>query len=320
MTPVEFAYLAGWRVVRALPRPVAAAVFQAAADRAYRKRGRGTTRLAANLRRVVGPELPAAEFEQLLRRAMRSYARYWLEMFRLSSLTRAQIREHFRLDGAEVLAAEMATGRGAVVALPHAGNWDAAGAWVAAMDWPIATVMERLKPEGVYERFFAFRRRLGMEILPTHGGERAPFDVLADRLGEGWLVPLLADRDLSARGIEVRFFDGRARMPAGPALLAIRTGAPLYVANMWYEPDGPRGRLVGPLTVPDPDSGPLVERVRVLTQLVADELAAGIAQHPEDWHMLQRVWIDESSTPAASEPPAVASEPPAGPTTTAGPV
>lgn len=301
MTPVEFGYLAGWRAVRTLPRPVAAAVFRAAADYAYRKGGPGTSRLAANLRRVVGPEPPRAELDELVRRGMHSYARYWLDVFRMPSLRRDQHLDNFQLVGAELLAADVAAGRGAVVALPHSGNWDAAGAWVASMGWPIATVMERLKPEGVYERFLAFRRELGMEILPTHGGERAPFDVLADRLDAGYVVPLLADRDLSARGVEVRFFGGRARMPAGPALLAIRTGAPLYAAGLWYEPAGPRGRLAGPLEVPDPDSGPLDARVRILTQRIADELAAGIARHPEDWHMLQRVWIDEPGRATGSE-------------------
>ncbi|MFY1671804.1 phosphatidylinositol mannoside acyltransferase [Plantactinospora sp. WMMB334] len=299
MTPVEFAYLAGWRAVRALPRPAAAALFRAAADRAWRGRGPGIQRLTANLRRVVGPELPPAALDDLVRRGMRSYARYWLDVFRLPSRSRAQLRDDFRLDGADVLAATMAAGRGGVVALPHSGNWDAAGAWVAANGWPIATVMERLRPEGVFARFVEFRRRLGMEILPTHGGARAPFEVLAERLAAGYLVPLLADRDLSARGIEVRFFGGRARMPAGPALLAIRTGAPLYVAHLWYDRAGPRGRLVGPLEVPAPESGPLDQRVRVLTQRIADRLAAGIAERPEDWHMLQRVWIDEPARPAA---------------------
>jgi len=178
-----------------------------------------------------------------------------------------------------------------VVALPHGGNWDAAGAWVAAQGWPITTVAERLKPEGVYERFLAFRRALGMEIIPLTGGERAPLDLLVERLsdGSGTVVPLLADRDLSSRGVEVRFFGGRTRMPAGPALLALRTGAPLYVAHMWYEPDRPVARLDGPIEVPT--DGPLDARARELTQRVADRLAEGIARHPEDWHMLQRVWL-----------------------------
>ncbi|MEU3453605.1 phosphatidylinositol mannoside acyltransferase [Micromonospora sp. NPDC006766] len=306
MNLTELGYVAGWRLARALPRPVVAAAFRAGADRAHRKGGPGTARLRANLRRVVGPELPEAELDELVRAGLRSYARYWMEAFRLPSRSRREILAGFRLDGAELLAADVASGRGAVVALPHAGNWDAAGAWVAATGWPITTVAERLKPEGVYERFLAFRQGLGMEILPTHGGERPAFDVLVDRLRAGAVVPLLADRDLSARGVEVDFFGGRTRMPAGPALLAIRTGAPLYVTTMWYEPDIPRGALAGPLELPDPDSGPLDARVRVLTQRIADGLAAGIARHPEDWHMLQRMWLDQRAdgSGAPAQPPA----------------
>ncbi|NJP33887.1 phosphatidylinositol mannoside acyltransferase [Micromonospora thermarum] len=293
MTLTELAYLAGWRAVRALPRPVAAAAFQVGADRAHRRGGAGTARLRANLRRVVGADVPEAELDRLVRAGLRSYARYWMEAFRLPSLSRAEILAGFRLDREELLAADVAAGRGAVVALPHAGNWDAAGAWVAAMGWPIATVAERLKPEGVYQRFLAFRRGLGMEILPTHGGERPAFDVLVDRLRAGFVVPLLADRDLSARGVEVDFFGGRTRMPPGPALLALRTGAPLYVASLWYEPGVARASIEGPLPVPGPEEGPLDVRARALTQRIADGLAAGIARHPEDWHMLQRMWLDQ---------------------------
>ncbi|SIR00155.1 phosphatidylinositol mannoside acyltransferase [Micromonospora avicenniae] len=295
MNLTELGYVAGWRFVRALPRPVVAAAFRAGADRAARKGGAGTSQLRANLRRVVGPELPDAELDDLVRRGMRSYARYWMEAFRLPSLSREQILAAFHLDGAEQLAADVAAGTGAVIALPHAGNWDAAGAWVAANGWPITTVAERLESDGVYGRFLAFRRSLGMEILPNRGGERPAFDVLVDRLRAGAVVPLLADRDLSARGVEVDFFGGRTRMPAGPALLALRTGAPLYVASLWYEPDRARAALVGPIAVPGAEEGPLDQRVRTLTQRVADEFAVGIARHPEDWHMLQRMWLDQRS-------------------------
>ncbi|MEU7959271.1 phosphatidylinositol mannoside acyltransferase [Micromonospora humida] len=305
MNLTELGYVAGWRLARALPPPVVAAAFRAGADRAHRARGRGATRLRANLRRVVGPDLPEPELDALVRQGLRSYARYWMEAFRLPSLSRQQILDGFHLGGSDMLAADVAAGRGAVVALPHAGNWDAAGAWVAATGWPITTVAERLKPEGVYQRFLAFRQTLGMEILPTHGGARPAFDVLVDRLHSGAVVPLLADRDLSARGIEVDFFGARTKMPAGPALLAIRTGAPLYVASLWYEPEMPRAQLEGPLPVPEPDSAPLDERVRVLTQRIADRLAAGIARHPQDWHMLQRMWLDQrGSTDGGSTAPA----------------
>lgn len=305
MNLTEAGFVAGWRLVRALPRPVAAAAFRMGADRAHRKDGGGTRRLRASLRRVVGPEMPDAELDVLVRAGLRSYARYWMEAFRLPGLSRAEILAGFRLDGQELLAADVAAGRGAVVALPHAGNWDAAGAWVAATGWPMTTVAERL-PDGVYERFVGFREGLGMEILPNHGGPRPAFDVLVDRLRAGYVVPLLADRDLSARGVEVDFFGGRTRMPAGPALLAIRTGAPLYVASMWYEPDAACASIEGPLPLPDPDSAPLDERVRTVTQRIADGLAAGIARHPQDWHMLQRMWLDQGrdGTPTSAQPPA----------------
>ncbi|MEV0394951.1 phosphatidylinositol mannoside acyltransferase [Polymorphospora rubra] len=301
MNLVEFGYVAGWRLVRMMPRPVAARLFRAGADRAHRKGGRGAARLKANLRRVVGPAMPEAELDELVRAGLRSYARYWVEMFRLPSLSREAVLAGFRLDGEELLAADVAAGRGAVVALPHAGNWDLAGAWVAAKGWPMTTVMERLKPEGVFARFVAFRQGIGMGIIPLTGGQKPPFGILEEKIGQGHVVPLLADRDMSARGVEVDFFGGRTRMPAGPALLALRTGAPLYVASMWFEDGIARAALDGPLAVPDPESAPLDERVRALTQRVADHLAAGIARHPEDWHMLQRMWLDE---PARARPTA----------------
>src|SRR5690606_25263406 len=221
---------------------------------------------------------------------LRSYARYWLEVFRLPAMTPAQIRHRFRLGREELLAKAMADGAGAIVALPHSGNWDLAGAWVATNGWKLTTVAERLRPEGLYERFLAFRRHLGMRIIPLRGGERPPLTVLEESVRDNHLVPLLADRDLSTRGIEVEFFGGRTRMPAGPALLALRTGAPLFAVDLWYEREAARGHLHGPLPLP-PD-GPLDQRVRVLTQQIADHFAAGIAAHPADWHMLQRVWLD----------------------------
>jgi lauroyl/myristoyl acyltransferase len=310
MSLVEIGYAAGWRVVRTLPRAMTWPVFAAGADLAARRRGPGAQRLATNLRQVVGPAMPEAEFDQLVRAGLRSYARYWLEAFRLPSVSRDEILRTFRLDGEEILAAHVASGRGAIVALPHGGNWDLAGAWVAAKGWPITTVAERLKPEKVYEQFLAFRRGLGMEIIPLTGGDRPVLDILEERVCGGAVVPLLADRDLSARGVEVDFFGARTRMPAGPALLALRTGAPLYTADMWFERDAACARIVGP--VPVPVDGSLDTRVRHLTQRVADGLAAGIAAHPEDWHMLQRLWAAQS----VPSPSAAAASSPAGPGST----
>jgi phosphatidylinositol dimannoside acyltransferase len=285
----ELGYAAGWRIVRGLPEPVAAAAFRAAADVAYRRRGPAVRRLRDNLRRVVGPEVDDGELDRLVRAGLRSYARYWQEVFRLPSWSHGQILRRFRLDGGHRLGEAVEAGTGAVVAVPHGGNWDAAGAWAAANGWPLTTVAERLRPESLFERFLRFRQRLGMQIIPLRGGERPPLEMLAESLSKAHIVPLLADRDLSARGIEVSFFGGRTRMPAGPAILALRTGAPLYVVEMWYEPDAACGRLHGPL--PLPTDGGLDQRIRSLTQQVADHLGAGIAAHPGDWHMLQRLWL-----------------------------
>ena len=286
MNLVETGYAAGWRVVRALPRPVGAALFAAGAEIAVRRNTRGVARLRENLRRVVGD----ADLEALVRRGMHSYLRYYLEAFRLPSMSRRQILAGFQLGGHEMLADDVATGRGAIVALPHGGNWDIAGAWVAAQGWPIVAVAERLRPEGLYRRFVEFRESLGMEIIPLTGAEKPPFDLLVEKLEKGYAVALLADRDLPGRGVEVEFFGARTTMPPGPALLALRSGAPLYAADMWYEKAGARSRLNGPLPMPDPDSGSLADRVRTVTQDLARQFEAGIRRHPEDWHMLQRMW------------------------------
>jgi len=297
---VELGYAAGWGLIKALPERTAWAIFRAAADRAARKRGPATQRLARNLRHVVGPDVAPDEMDRLVREGLRSYARYWLEAFRLPTLSREQILRGFHFERGHLLGEAVEAGTGCVIALPHAGNWDFAGAWVLAHGWPITTVAERLKPEGLYRRFVAYRESLGMEIIPTVGGERPPMDILEDRVREARVVPLLADRDLSARGVEVEFFGGRTRMPAGPALLALRTGAPLFTVTLWYDVDGPHALVDDPVPVPRPDSGPLDVRVRALTQTIADRLADGIAKHPADWHMLQKLWLDEQ--PRAEQP------------------
>ena len=282
---IELGYAAGWRVVRALPLPVARRLFTAAADRAYRRNGPGTQRLRRNLTQVV-PDLD----DSLVRAGLRSYARYWLEAFRLPSQTREQFLAGFHMspENYDELKSVIAEGRGVVLALPHVGNWDAAAAWAVSNGWPLVTVAERLKPESVFQQFVAYREKLGMEVLPLTGGQRPPLDVLAERLQQGWLVALLGDRDLSRSGVEVTFFGGRTRMPAGPAILAIRTGAPLYAVDLSFT----ESQTVAVLRRIIPSTeGALDVRVKATTQALADAYAEGIAQHPQDWHMLQKLWL-----------------------------
>jgi phosphatidylinositol dimannoside acyltransferase len=293
---VDLGYAAGWRLVRALPRPVAAALFAAGADRAARRGGPAVQRLRRNLRRVVGPGPAEAELDALVRAGLRSYARYWLEAFRLPAQSPERVLADFHFPGQGELAAAMAAGRGCILALPHMANWDAAAAWAVTRGWPLITVAERLRPESLFDRFVAYREKLGMEVVPLTGGRRPPLDVLAEKAAQGYAVALLADRDLSARGVEVRFFGGRTRMPPGPALLALRTGAPLFAATLWYSPTQTNA-AVQRIEVPAEPEGPLDARVRLVTQRLADAFEAGIAAHPQDWHMLQKLWLTE---PAAA--------------------
>ncbi|MFD0777039.1 phosphatidylinositol mannoside acyltransferase, partial [Streptomonospora algeriensis] len=185
-------------------------------DAAWLRRGPGVRRLEANLRRVAGPD----RIRALSRAGMRSYLRYFYEMFMLESYTDEDMRARVDCTGIEYLEDILASGRGVVAALPHMGNWDLAGAWVTRYGIPVTTVAERLKPESLFERFVAFREGLGIEVLPLTGGSTHSFGVLARRLRQGRLVCLLADRDLTATGVEVAFFGEPARLPAGPAALA----------------------------------------------------------------------------------------------------
>jgi KDO2-lipid IV(A) lauroyltransferase len=183
----------------------------------------------------------------------------------------------------------LADGRGVVFALPHMGNWDQAGAWIINRGaGSFTTVMERIKPESVYERFVAFREGLGMEVLPASGGSR-PFGVLAQRLRAGKVVCLPCDRDVTGSGIEVEFFGERARMMAGPAALAVQTGAALIPVSLWFDGDGWGVRFYD--EIPVPAEGDRKQRVAAMTQRIARAFEDGIAAHPADWHMLQRVFV-----------------------------
>ena len=270
------AYVAGWTIVKALPERLARRLFDAGAALAFRRQGKGTRRLRSNLARVA----PDADLDALTLAGLRSYARYWREVFRLPTVPPRVITERVRCEN-EHLLRDWTAETGAVAVLPHMGNWDVAGAWATLTGLKFTTVAERLKPEGLFDRFVAFRESLGMEVVPLTGGQN-PFDALVDRLKPGWLVCLLGDRDLTARGVEVEFFGETAKFPAGPAALALRTGAALLPATLWFEGDGWVIRMHDP--VPHTDIG-------TMTQHVARVFEEGIRAHPEDWHMLQRLWL-----------------------------
>ncbi|MER7624101.1 phosphatidylinositol mannoside acyltransferase [Streptomyces sp. NPDC126503] len=280
-------YGLGWSTVKKLPEPVAAGLGRRIADTAWKRRGPGVLRLEANLARVV-PDATPERLAALSKAGMRSYMRYWMESFRLPAWSTERVAGSVSIKDIHLVEETLAAGRGVVLALPHLANWDLAGVWVTrGLGVPFTTVAERLKPESLYDRFVAYRESLGMEVVPHNGG--AAFGTLARRLRAGGLVCLVADRDLSSSGTEVTFFGERARMPGGPAILAQQTGALLLPATLWYD-DTPvmKGRIHAPVDVPE--TGTRAEKTSVMTQALADAFAEGIADHPEDWHMLQRLW------------------------------
>ncbi|MCX5202531.1 phosphatidylinositol mannoside acyltransferase [Streptomyces sp. NBC_00237] len=284
---VDGLYGLGWAGVKKLPEPVVVKLGRTIADQVWKRRGKSVLRLESNLARVV-PDASPARLRALSKAGMRSYMRYWMESFRLPSWTPERIAADVRIADNHRITEALESGRGVVLALPHMGNWDLAGVWVTScLGHPFTTVAERLKPESLYDRFVAYRESLGMEVLPHTGG--SAFGTLARRLRGGGLVCLVADRDLSASGVEVKYFGESAKMPAGPAILAQQTGALLLPVTLWY--DGPkmmRGRIHPPVDVPE--TGTRGEKTSAMTQALADAFATGIAEHPEDWHMLQRLW------------------------------
>jgi KDO2-lipid IV(A) lauroyltransferase len=196
---------------------------------------------------------------------------------------------HINAEGEEALFSNLKSGRGVVIALPHMGNFEQAGAWVVARGaGSFTTVAERLKPESVYEAFLRFRQSLGMDVLPLTGGG-SPFGTLAQRLRGGSLVCLVADRDLTDSGVEVELFGERARIAAGPAALAVQTGAALLPVATWFEGEDEWGAHIYD-EIPVPQAGTRAEKVAAMSRELAQVFTRGIAEHPDAWHMLQRVF------------------------------
>ena len=302
-----WAYLLGWKIVCRLPRRWAEWAFRRVADWVWWRRGPRVRQLEANLARVIPaarlarPDAPATGLRQLSRQGVRSYLRYWLEVFRLPVIPSEEILGHMRCTGEEETAfAHMAAGRGVIFALPHMGNWEHAGAWIVLRGaGKFTTVAERLRPQSLYDSFVAFRGSLGMEVLP-HSGGNSRFGVLARRLRAGGLVCLLCERDLTGSGIEVSFFGEPARVMGGPAALAIHTGAALMPVTLWY--DGPWWCAHIHPEIAVPGEGGHGDKTAVMTQQLADVFETAIARHPEDWHMLQKVFVADLDPGRLAQP------------------
>ena len=284
--------------VERLPESVGRALFSGSA---------GARRLRANQARIR-PGLGPVRARLLSAAAMRSYMRYYYECFRLPVLGEDRILARVQLDNDAELRADLASGRSATAALVHTGNWDMAGAWACIDLAPVHTLAERLEPAGLYEDFLRFRTGLGMTIYPVvrgGGGLRA----LEEDMAAGvCFTPILADRDLTASGVEVRLAGHAMLVAPGPALLAQRTGCAIYPVFSRYERLARRrraaagtrwglrltvGEPVRAETTPDSDSRERAADVRRMSQEWMDQFEPWLRAHLEDWHMLQRVFVSD---------------------------
>jgi len=294
-------FAAGWRAVRMLPEPAARGAFDRAGRWAAGREGKGTRQLRANLRVATGGRLPEPELAALTTHALRSYARYWQEAFRLPAYSTPRIVAGTEVIGREHLEKAHASGRGMVMALPHSGNWDVAGVWfVDYLGGPFMTVAERLKPESLYKRFLQYRESLGFRVVPLTGGPRPSTEVLREWLADGGVTCLLVDRNLGSGGVSVEFLGRTTAMPGGAALLAAQTGAALVPCVCQFTERG--WRLVFSPEVPVDGPGRLKDRVAAAMQGVADAFGESIPRQPEDWHMLGRIWPDVPPDPPTRRP------------------
>jgi KDO2-lipid IV(A) lauroyltransferase len=280
-----YIYFAGWRIVRWLPEKFAYSLAYSIADLLTRRNGKSVQRLRSNLERTQ-QDITTLDLNLLTFQAMRSYMRYWCDTFRFPDWSKQRVQETVTVENEHLLMDAIAAKTGVIVSLPHAGNWDHAGAYFCAKGVNLVTVAEHLKPEKLFLKFLEYRQNMGMEVLPLDG---RVLGTLAQRLRQGALVALVADRDLSRSGIDVTFFNAPSRMPAGPALLAIKTDAPLITAFVSYTESGIH---IVFKNVVLPTAGTQEQRVSEIVQMTAMHFEEGIKQNPEDWHMLQRIWTD----------------------------
>ncbi len=280
------AYALAWSALRYMPAPMAYSLMQFVADRVTKSNVAGVVRLRKNYARVH-PEYSESQLEAAVKAGMRSYLRYWCDTFRLPSWSDKRIISSVTVTNEEFLREPLAAGLGCIVSLPHAGNWDHAGAYFCKTGAPVVTVAEHLEPEKLFRKFVSYRESLGMEVLDASSRSLA---MLSQRLRANRLVALVADRDLSRSGVNVEFCGGPARMPGGPALLSIQTGAPLITAFVSYTPSGLHIHFDE--AIPVPEEGSTSEKVAMMIQETARRLEEHLKENIIDWHMLQRIWVD----------------------------
>ena len=293
--------VAGYRLgavaSRLVPMPLSDVVAKGVALPALLASGEKRQMVDRHLARVV-PELSISRRRRMVSAVFDNYARYYLESFRLPSISARSVARHFTIDGFEHVTNGLSSGRGVVVALPHLGGWEWAGRWITDQGIPMTVVVERLDPPELFDWFVELRREFGMTVVPL--GPEAGGAVLS-ALRRNEIVCLLSDRFISGSGVAVDFLGERTLLPAGPATLSSRTGAPLLPTAVYFQGRGAgHHAVVRPPIDTDRHGRGLRETVQSCTQTLADELAGLIRRAPDQWHLLQPNWPSDPGWPHGS--------------------
>ena len=298
---VDLGYWLGWNALWIMPTRLAHSLFDAAAHIAWRRKAKSVQQLELNLSRVLDCELDDPRLRPLSLRTMKSYMRYYCETFMLPRWTDEQLLGRVRAENSEPVLAAMKSG-GVVLSLPHLANWDWAGAWAARYFGSLCTVAERLRPEGVFQKFLKTRQDRGITLMPLTG-DGGTYEFLREHVNQGRLVALLGDRDVAKSGMSNEFFGHRASLPIGAALLALDTGRPLFTCAPWYDGEN---LVISFDTEVIFDRTPVLGRERLrraqeITKQIASNFEVHITSHPDNWHQLQPIWPDLDAKAFVSE-------------------
>jgi len=286
------AYRAGAETARRLPAPLGRSLARLASHVMLRTWGDRRRQVTRHLQRVSDGTLTGAALDDATAAVFANYSRYWHELFRLGPESGAELQRTFDVCGGAHLDAAIAQGRGVILAVPHLGNWDLGGAWLAGRVGGVTVVAEPVEPPELFEWFVATREALGMQVVPLGSGAGA---AVLHALRQGKVVCLVSDRDISGDGVEVEFFGEQTRLPGGPATLALRTGAPLLPTATYFSGDhGHRARFGAPLGVER--RGRLRDDVTRVTQDLAHRFEELIRAAPEQWLMMQPNWPSDRSS------------------------
>ncbi len=247
---------------------------------------RGRANMIDNMAHVLGPGTSPTGATDLARRALRNYLRYLVDFLRSPWLTTGELERRMQLDRWEPFEQARSAGKGTIFVGLHMGNWDFGAALIALKGYSINVVADSFSNPRVNQFVLNNRRRLGLNPIPREQAARKVLALL--RRNEG--IAILMDRPVpAAEGVTVNFFGTATAVPAGAAVLALKTGAKIVPAGM-IRTEGHKFRGIVGHCIEYQPTGDHQTDVRMLTQHLMDVLGRWVQEYPDQWFMFRRMW------------------------------